>query len=153
MSPVAGYTKRRARWETEAVLDKLREWTEQYGEPPTANDWNPSDCMRAANRSASRARAWTARAERFYSGEWPWTGSVAKLFAGWNSALEAAGLPVRYRRSRLDVAALAPDIDMLRGLIADAETALADDDPERLLRVLCTIADGALAWATGIEAT
>jgi hypothetical protein len=111
--PPVGYTKRRARWTREDVIEALRAWQGRYGAPPTAADWNPADAMRGARRSTERAFAWASRAARFSEGEWPWTGTVSKLFGGWNAALEAAGLDVRYQRSDTPVPATAPALDDL----------------------------------------
>lgn len=102
--PSAGYTKRRSRWTREECIEAVRVWAEVYGEFPAATDWNPGDSTRAAAISAQRAQAWNARAQRFYDGEYPWTGTVWKLFGSWNGLIREAGFDPRpSRRSMLEV--------------------------------------------------
>lgn len=152
--PAAGYTKRVAVWTPEAVIDKAQQFNEAHGQPPAATDWNPSDCLRASRVSADRARRWAERAERFYSSGYPWTGTVAKLFGGWNDMLRAAGLPVRWEGKRggtLDqVTTGLLDTDELRSLVDEAEDAMAGNDTAALRARLLTLADRALAWANEV---
>lgn len=89
--PEPGYTKRRAKWTADDIIAKVIEWDERHGEPPTATDWNPSDCRSAAARSSMRAEWWMSRVIRFGEGEYPWSGSVSKVFGTWNEAIRAAG--------------------------------------------------------------
>jgi hypothetical protein len=152
--PGAGYTKRKARWSQEEVLGAIGAWTELYGSPPTATDWHPGDAMAAARRSADRARAWAVVAERFHEGEWPWTGTVQRLFGGWNAALRAAGVPVRWdrrRRVELDVASGSLDTDELKAMVEEVERAMVEGNEAHMQMVLCRIAERASAWAAGVE--
>src|SRR5918995_281872 len=58
MSPSAqnaGGGRRVTRWTREAIIEKIREWNDRYGEPPCSADWNPS---------LARWRAQEGRAER-----------------------------------------------------------------------------------------
>lgn len=93
--PEPGYTRRRATWTSEEIVAKILEWNDRYGEPPTATDWNPSDCRAAATRSSQRAEWWMSRVVRFSDGVFPWSGSVSKKFESWNGAIVAAGLQPR----------------------------------------------------------
>src|SRR5690349_9406970 len=93
--PAEGYTKRRTKWTEEEVIAKIKEWHDLYGDFPAATDWNSSDTRRAARHHAELTRNWLTRVRRFESGEWPWTGTVYKLFGGWNKAIEAAGFDPR----------------------------------------------------------
>lgn len=152
--PEVGYTKRKPRWTHEEVIAAIGAWTEQYGDPPTATDWHPGDAMRAARRSADRARAWAQVAERFHEGEWPWAGTCTRLFGGWNKALRAAGVPVRWdRRRRVDldlVAAGDLDTDEMKAMVEEVERSMVTGDVTHMQFVLCKIAERASAWAAEI---
>lgn len=76
----------RKKWKDETVLDKIREWNDLYGEPPTSVDWNPFEAKRRGHH---------LRAERFLKGEWPWFTIVYRYFGSWNNAIELAGLEPR----------------------------------------------------------
>ncbi len=93
--PKAGYKKRRAKWTEDEVIEKIQEWNSKFGAPPTSTEWNPSDCRRSARISTDRAASWLDRAMTFETGEYPWTGSVQKLFDSWNAAIKAAGFTPR----------------------------------------------------------
>ena len=58
------------------LVRALRAWTAEHGQPPREQDWRGSSPVWAA--------AWP---------RWPGTATVLRVFAGWNAALEAAGLP------------------------------------------------------------
>lgn len=142
--PAKGYKKRRARWSEQEVLAKVREWHDRYGDIPSATDWNGSDSNAAARRSSDRAQAWLRRAQRFEQGEWPWTGTVFKMFGGWNQAMRAAGFEPRpaYRNGvgqPTDVTA-----EKLVGLARSAQRA-KNVDTRRL--ALYELASGALELA------
>jgi hypothetical protein len=93
--PATGYTKRTAKWTEQECIDAAHRWQEAFGAPPAAADWNPSDARRNARTSLARAQHWAGRVARFESGEWPWTGTVWKLFGGWNAFIAAAGFTPR----------------------------------------------------------
>jgi hypothetical protein len=93
--PPRGYRKRRLKWTREDVVKKIKEWKTIYGDIPSAVDWNASDTRRASEHHAGLAAHWLERLRRFESGEWPWTGTVYKLFGGWNNAIEEAGFDPR----------------------------------------------------------
>lgn len=133
------------------MIEKAQEWVELHGEPPTANDWNPADCMSAARRSADRGHRWASRAARFYDGEYPWTGSVFKRFGGWNSFLKEAGLPIRYQRSRLAEETTKLEPDELRSLLDAAEAAMVAGDGPTLRASLLALSRDAMAWAEQVD--
>jgi hypothetical protein len=56
-------------WTRERIIERVRDWAEIHGRPPTATDW------------------------RVGRGVWPPTGSVQKCFGLWADAIEAAGFP------------------------------------------------------------
>src|ERR1700749_44119 len=74
---------RGTRWTREAIITKILEWNERYGEPPCSADWNPS---------LARWRAQEWRAERYRDGAWPSTNAAKRLFGGsFAAAVRAAG--------------------------------------------------------------
>lgn len=94
--PAPGYTKRRAVWTREAIIEAIQDWAAKHdGQPPSATEWNPSDCRYSAELSAARAGAWLERVADFEGGEYPWTGTVVKKFARWNDAIKEAGFTPR----------------------------------------------------------
>lgn len=150
--PPVGYKKRRHVWTRDEVIEKLREWQEAYGEPPSATDWNGSDTLAASRRSAERSRAWAERHRRFVEGEWPWNGTVAKLFGSWNNALNAAGLEIRWqgKRSRVFHEGTILDSDELRALVDEADAAMVSGQNSVLRLSLLSLADKALKWAEDV---
>src|ERR687898_664313 len=80
----AGGGRRVTRWTREAIIEKIREWNDRYGEPPCSADWNPS---------LARWRAQEWRAERYREGVWPSTNAAKRPFEGsFDAAVRAAGL-------------------------------------------------------------
>src|ERR671929_2330526 len=76
--------RRVTRWTREAIIEHIRAWDAQYGEPPCSADWNPS---------LARWRAQEWRAERYREGTWPSTNAVKRPFGGsFDAAVRAAGL-------------------------------------------------------------
>lgn len=119
--PSSGYKKRRTHWTREACVEAVKEWNERHGDFPAATDWNPGDSQRSAVRSAERAQAWSIRAQRFYDGEYPWTGTVWRLFGSWNALIKEAGFKPRPpRRSLLDLGNRA-DVDRLVELAGEID--------------------------------
>ena len=112
------------------VLAAMKRWAAQYGEPPTMVDWDPS-------RARRLGQAW--RAERFESGEWPTARVVCGLFAGFNAAVEQAGLKPRPAPSRQATNLVGPDA-VLKAFVewtrrhGDVPT-MADWDPARARRL------------------
>jgi hypothetical protein len=73
------------------IIAAIKRWVVLYGEPPAMIDWEPS-------RARRTGQIW--RAERSESGEWPSARMVTCQFAGFNAAVEAAGLRPRPAPSR-----------------------------------------------------
>lgn len=74
------------RFSRNEILERIREWTLLYGEPPTIRDWDPS-------RARRTGQIW--RAERFEAGAWPSVSMVKRQFGRFNAAVQAAGLAPR----------------------------------------------------------
>jgi hypothetical protein len=112
-------------------LEKAREWAAAEGAPPSATDWNPADARAAARR--------------FDSGEWPWAGTVSKLFGRWNAMIEEAGMvPRTSPRTPLPE----PPEGGLRAVAEALERAEAASGEDRQ-RLLYEVAQTALAVAEG----
>lgn len=73
-------------WTRERIIEAICEWVAEYGEPPTAMQWSPSQARRAG-------LGWMA--ERWESGEWPVLTTVQKAFGSWNAGIAAAGFTPR----------------------------------------------------------
>lgn len=142
--PQAGYTKRRTFWTPAEIEAKAREWADLHGAPPTAADWNPSDARAGARRSIKRAQAWLGRVARFEAGEWPWTGTVWKLYGSWNAMIEAAGLPARDAHVPLALDAAPPTMEFIRTMLDEVDKA---DTVEHRKAALYEIAEAAIHLA------
>lgn len=147
--PDTGYTKRKGRWTREECVEAVKVWAETWGEFPAATDWNPGDSTAAAQRSAERAQAWSLRAQRFYDGEYPWTGTVWKLFGSWNNLIREAGFEPRPpRRSLLQVDSVVVGVKRL----ADLAEQVAKLEGDQRRAILHELASTALTMALdGIE--
>jgi hypothetical protein len=82
----ARHPGRRGLWSAEAILDALRRWTLEHGEPPRRRDWSGEH---PAGAGAGQRR-WMREHPR-----WPSASCVARHFGTWGAALEEAGLPAR----------------------------------------------------------
>lgn len=69
------------------LLHKAREWSDRYGSPPTALDWN----LAQARRAAAPERMAEIE-ERHSEALWPGSSTVTKTFGSWNGFLTEAGL-------------------------------------------------------------
>src|SRR4051794_14836885 len=96
--------RRVTRWTREAIIEKILEWNELYGEPPCSADWNPS---------LARWRAQEWRAERYREGVWPSTNAAKRPFDGsFDAAVRAAGLePHRSGPRRRPAGVARPDVE------------------------------------------
>ena len=74
------------RWGRASILEALRSWVAETGDPPRRHDW----CGEQIGRATSAQRKWMAEHPR-----WPSSSCVAAHFGTWSEALEAAGLPAR----------------------------------------------------------
>lgn len=68
-----------AYWTRERIIQAIREWTEHFGGPPSATNWN------------SAAKGFNAA--KFGTGTYPITGTVQYVFGSWANGIEAAGFP------------------------------------------------------------
>lgn len=73
-------------YDREQILDAIRQWSTEYGSPPTWLDWEPA---------AARRRGQPHRAAIFELGSWPSTAMVCRQFTTLGSAIQAAGLAAR----------------------------------------------------------
>src|SRR3954471_12918494 len=96
--------RRVTRWTREAIIEKILEWNELYGEPPCSADWNPS---------LARWRAQDWRADRYREGVWPSTNAAKRPFDGsFDAAVRAAGLePHRSGQRRRPAGAARPGVE------------------------------------------
>jgi hypothetical protein len=115
-------TERRA----EAILEALRTWAAQYGEPPTIADWEPS-------RARRQRQEW--RIERWESGDWPSARMVRNHFGTMSAAVRAAGLSARRSptRARRHLPSSDAVLDAMRAWTAryGEPPAMTDWDPAR----------------------
>jgi hypothetical protein len=91
-----------SRFTRDEIIEAVKRWNDQYGDPPKVFDWDPSWARR-------RDEAW--RAERFEAGEWPTVAIVRRQFGNMSKALFAAGFrprrgPTRARSHQLTNAQL-----------------------------------------------
>lgn len=70
------------RWSKEIVVEKIREWAELYGEPPTATEWNPG---------YAKAKGRPELVVTFLADDWPHSSTVQRIWGSWNKAIAAAG--------------------------------------------------------------
>lgn len=84
-APMPPRRARRQGWTADGVMDAVVRWTETYGRPPKAHEWNPT-----LARTRGLADAETVE-RRFRSGEWPSDQTARRLFGSWANAVEAAG--------------------------------------------------------------
>ena len=129
------------------VVAKIKEWEALYGEIPGANDWNSSNSRAAVWRSTARASYWIERVQRFESGEWPWTGTVHKLFGSWNNAIRKAGFEPRTGTLRKQVFEAGGTIEELQALI---QTVAAASGTEARL-ILYQVAEKAMSLAEAMD--
>lgn len=74
------------------IVEAMREWARQYGDPPRSDDLDPA-------RARRQGHSW--RAERFLGGTWPSTRMVRHHFRTFGAAVAAAGFDApRQRRTK-----------------------------------------------------
>ena len=149
--PAEGYTKRRHKWTEEDVIKKVKEWVDEHGEIPSAADWS-TDTLRASRHHAGLAQHWMNRYLRFKAGEWPWTGTIYKLFGGWNAMIKAAGYEpraaVRPGYEKKPIGDLANAIDEIAVMVSLAKSA---DDVSEQKEQMYAVAERALAIAEALS--
>lgn len=149
--PAEGYTKRRSKWTEEDVIQKVKDWVTEHGEIPSAADWG-TDTLRASQHHAGLAQHWMERYMRFKAGEWPWTGTVYKLFGGWNAMIKAAGFNPRpaqrpgYKKKPIgDVGDALDEVAVMVSLAKNA------DDVDEQKEQMYAVAERALAIAESLS--
>jgi hypothetical protein len=70
------------RWGKEEILERIHEWTEVFGEPPTSSKWGPGHL---------RNKGQEDDLVNFLSGHYPTTRTVARFFGSFPAAIQAAG--------------------------------------------------------------
>jgi hypothetical protein len=75
-------------WTRDLIIEKICEWAERYGRPPSAIDWDTSTCRRHPDMTEATKQR---KLDRFEEGNWPYTGYVAVRFGSWAAGLRAAG--------------------------------------------------------------
>lgn len=77
-------------WTRDRIVEAIRWWVNEYGEPPAIPDWSPS------RASALFDLARTRRAERLIAEKRvPWSTTVICHFGSWNAGIVAAGFEPR----------------------------------------------------------
>ena len=78
------------------VIDRIQDWADRFGDPPTASDWNRAPSTRANHPAAA------LRQDDASDQEWPCTNGARLVFGSWNAAIRAAGYePLRSGSGRL----------------------------------------------------
>lgn len=77
-----------AKWSPELLIQRIQEWAERYGRPPSVLDWSPSHCRLAPTLSRERAERYI---QRYTEGDWPEERVLAYYFGNHTAALKAAG--------------------------------------------------------------
>lgn len=147
------------------MIERIRTWSTEVGEPPKSTDWNPAKARLHAQDALDKARQWTGKIQRFEGGEWPSTWTVRKLFGSFNAALAQAGIEGRptgrtpHVVTERQVAALrhhargeAAGPSQLAVKIKHVMEARQAQDKLALRAALFDLAATALAWCDQIEA-
>jgi hypothetical protein len=120
-------------WTPERVIAAIRDWVEEFGDPPLSYEWAMA-AARNAGHENGRVQRWAAEYPR-----WPGTRPVIRCFGSWSAALEAAGLrDGRMAPWDLDLAervAVAPRLDRA-GLKAAEIAELLDVKPQTVRNYL-----------------
>lgn len=78
-----------AKWTAENIVEAIQRWTEKYGSPPSAMDWNPAMARAADATDIDRIEM------RWERGDWPTVTSVIYHCGSWSGAIAAAGFKAR----------------------------------------------------------
>jgi hypothetical protein len=135
--PDPGYTKRKAAWSREEMLQAGKEYIERFNIVPSATDFHPGDCRYSARISFARGRVWLERAARFEDGLYPWPRTVMKEFGSWAAYIRALGHEPR-RQAIPELSHRAPRVDIggVRRLAADAVALKGDARRVALLELV-----------------
>lgn len=143
-------------WTAPIVMERIAQWAETHGQPPSAAQWNPARARIMADKATAKARTWLDGIAAFEEGDWPSQDTVERLFGSWNGGLEAAGYAKRPRgrtstefKARHSYGAHVDAMTDLRFGFAAVEKARTEAAVEQAVRDLASIA---LAWLEHIEA-
>jgi hypothetical protein len=118
-------------WTRERIVEALQDWTRLVGSAPRSYEWAPASA-RVLGRESPLSRLWASSHPR-----WPSTATVVRRFGTWNSALSAAGLPLR-RPPTVPAAGRAERIELAqrlaRGRLGSTEIAAILDVSPRTVR-------------------
>lgn len=78
-------------WSRERVIEALKDWVREFGEPPMRQEFSPAGAEWLASPHRERAQRWMQEHPR-----WPSAAAAGSYFDSWADALRAAGLPARY---------------------------------------------------------
>jgi hypothetical protein len=81
----------RGTWNRERVIEALKDWAREFGEPPMRQELSPAGAEWLASPHREHAQRWMQEHPR-----WPSAAAASSYFDSWADALRAAGLPVRY---------------------------------------------------------
>jgi hypothetical protein len=86
-----------ARWTSEAIIAAIQAWTERFGAPPTATEWNPTAARNyvAAFPNRPSAERLSECARIVVEEDWPRSNTVRLRFGTWSAAIRAAGFETR----------------------------------------------------------
>lgn len=71
-------------WDQDDIIDRMLEWHETFGVPPSLRDWNPH--LAELHGYDEIARYWWSMHPH-----WPHSSTVGHRFGSWNNAIEQAG--------------------------------------------------------------
>jgi hypothetical protein len=118
-------------WTRERIVAALQDWTRLVGSAPRSYEWAPASA-RVLGRESPLSRLWATSHPR-----WPSTATVARHFGTWNTALSAAGLPLR-RPPTVPAAGRAERVELAhrlaRGRLSSSEIAAILDVSPRTVR-------------------
>ena len=81
----------KTKWPRERIIEAIRWWNSEYGEPPASTDWNAHTARHQLHDEPRAVRF----EELFAAGTVPWFNSVVRRFGSFNNAIRAAGFEPR----------------------------------------------------------
>jgi hypothetical protein len=154
----------RQAWDRDRVIESVRSWAADYGNPPTSTEWEAGKPAKYAQAALDKARLWNEKAARFDAGTYPSNDTCRRLFGTFGAAIAAAGfeprpegrtprvLTERHReqlRVRMKGDTAGPD--QLAQQIKGVMSARAAGDLLALRGALLDLAAVAMAWAERID--
>lgn len=82
-------------WTSERVLEAIGSWAEEYGKPPTSEEWEIGKPEKRAQAALIKAQLWREKARRFAEGAYPSNDTVRRFFGSFSAAIAAAGFEPR----------------------------------------------------------